>query len=110
MGVHLVVLIHGLYGSPNNLAVIHEELVKAADADVCASHNIETVVHVCKSFTGSHTWDGIDVNAWKASQEVDEVIERLEGEGREVERFSVFGYSLGGCEWSSLLPPQRGHP
>ncbi|RZA16200.1 MAG: hypothetical protein EOP10_25030, partial [Proteobacteria bacterium] len=29
-GVHLIVLIHGLYGNPDNLAVVKEELERAA--------------------------------------------------------------------------------
>lgn len=99
MSVHLVVLIHGLYGSPANLTVVEEEIIRAG-SEQTGLDAPRVLVHVCKSFTGSHTWDGIDVNAWKASKEVDEVIEKVEEGGKVVSHFSVVGYSLGGCEFS----------
>ena len=66
--VHLVILIHGLYGSPSNLKVVAEELAKAAEAKEEGEY--EVVVHLTKSFSGSHTWDGVDVNAHRAADEV----------------------------------------
>jgi hypothetical protein len=118
-GVHLIVLIHGLYGNPDNLKVVKEELERASghgrssdvskyqereedevedllDSSSLASSSstrsrrsrLEVKILVCKSFTGSHTWDGIDVNAHKAAGEIDEVIKQLEGEGKAVEVFS----------------------
>jgi hypothetical protein len=127
--VHLIVLIHGLYGNPNNLAVVKEELERANSRDdeeevedlldptssssSKSRSDLQLQVLVCKSFTGSHTWDGIDVNGHRAAGEVDLEVERLEGEGKEVEVFSVvchyiryerdadvqMGYSLGGCRF-----------
>jgi hypothetical protein len=120
-GVHLIVLIHGLYGNPDNLKVVKEELERASghgrssdaskyqdgeedevenllDPSSSASSSssarskrdgLEVKILVCKSFTGSHTWDGIDVNAHKAAGEIDEVIKQLEGEGKAVEVFSI---------------------
>jgi hypothetical protein len=126
-GVHLIVLIHGLYGNPDNLKVVKEELERASghgtssdasryqveenevedllDPSSSASSSssssssqsrrnerkveLETRILVCQSFTGSHTWDGIDVNAHKAAGEIDDVIKELEGEGKVVEVFSV---------------------
>jgi hypothetical protein len=124
--VHLIVLIHGLYGNPDNLAVVKEELERASrhgtstdasryqdaeedEVEDLLDHRpsssssssparsrrstnrdgLETKILVCKSFTGSHTWDGIDVNAHKAAGEIDNVIKELEGEGKAVEVFSV---------------------
>ena len=127
--VHLVILIHGLYGSPTNLAVVHEELLEAGESKVSLSesqsqvdidsgsefevethlnndeqsgrpggpggrgqsrgHGLEVVGYLVNSFTGSMTWDGIDVNAYRASKEVDAEIERLEAQGKEVVAFSV---------------------
>ena len=125
--VHLIVLIHGLYGNPENLVVVKEELERASQLGIRpgrkgkqAKGSIEEVdevedllsatppsssststtssrdndelelkILVCKSFTGSHTWDGIDINAHKAAAEVDEVIKELKSEGRVVEVFSV---------------------
>jgi pimeloyl-ACP methyl ester carboxylesterase len=97
MSVHLVVLIHGLYGSPANLSVIKEEIINAG-ADQPGPSPPEIVVLVCKSFSGSHTWDGIDVNAFRASKEIDQAIEDLVEAGKTVDHFSIVGYSLGGRE------------
>jgi hypothetical protein len=144
-GIHLIVLIHGLYGNPDNLAVVKEEIERAgSSASTCPSPSVsdlksasssdrkgkgkgraeapkaskeeeddydvvedildlgdtkpgskstrlglEVRVLVCKSFTGSHTWDGIDVNAHRASREIDQEIKRLEGQGKKVEVFSL---------------------
>jgi hypothetical protein len=113
--VHLIVLIHGLYGNPNNLAVVKEELERAykreqedeeevedlldttsssSSSSTTNKGELELQVLVCKSFTGSHTWDGIDVNGHKAAGEVDAEIDRLEGEGKEVVVFSVVRHYL----------------
>ena len=128
-GVHLVLLIHGLYGSPQNLDVVKEELLAADLGSDCldptgspsrnteddshrveedeaevlselglggshkgtsqGSTRLEVVPLVATSFTWARTWDGVDVNAHRAAEEVDAEIERLEGEGRVVEAFSV---------------------
>jgi len=122
-GVHLIVLIHGLYGNPDNLKVVKEELERASrhepsskyryreedeveallDSSSSASSSsstrsrrsrLEVKILVCESFTGSHTWDGIDVNAHKAAGEIDDVIKELEGEGKAVEVFSVVSPSM----------------
>lgn len=109
--VHLVVLIHGLYGSPENLHTVREELLAVVDRDEAqrdegevealldgevvtgaaartrskgkgrarsatpAEHEqrrerMKLEVLLCQSFQGSKTWDGVDVNAHRASQEV----------------------------------------
>lgn len=92
--VHLIVLIHGLYGNPGNLAVVKEELERAAASATSAigdsvedgqdedevetqlllpssrSGSVPARILVLKSFQGSHTWDGIDVNAHRAAREV----------------------------------------
>jgi len=117
-GVHLIVLIHGLYGNPDNLKVVKEELERVSRHETSSRYQdreedeveallessssaslpsstrsrrskLEIKILVCKSFTGSHTWDGIDVNAHKASGEIDDTIKGLEGKGKTVEVFSV---------------------
>lgn len=106
--VHLIVLFHGLYGNPDNLAVVKEELERAdrrnredEDEDevedlldlspttTTIENGLELKILICKSFTGSHTWDGIDVNAHKAAGELDAEIERMQQEGKVVEVFSI---------------------
>ena len=96
--VHLIILIHGLYGTPVNLAVVQSELKLAAENSY---RSLPAVSYVTQSFTGSHTWDGIDVNAHRAAKEVrkmklcrlivevNEEVERLENEGKDIVAFSV---------------------
>lgn len=129
--VHLIVLIHGLYGNPNNLAVVKEELERAdrrnrGDEDedevedlldlspttTTIENGLELKILICKSFTGSHTWDGIDVNAHKAAGELDAEIERIEREGKVVEVFSVVRlisvrYDVLMSRWDILLVDVR---
>ena len=132
-GVHLVVLIHGLYGSPANLAVVNEEVHRAAstssisqaeqagpsspydggyaesetEVDQLLSEpgpldssslvpGPEVVTLLVNSFTGSHTWDGIDINAHRARRELLTKIDELESQGSRVEGISIMAYSLGG--------------
>ena len=65
--VHLIVLIHGLYGTPDNFAVLAAELPRASDD---LQPKLPIVVYITTSFTGSKTWDGVDVNAHRAAEEV----------------------------------------
>ena len=129
--VHLIVLFHGLYGNPDNLAVVKEELERAdrrnrGDEDedevedlldlspttTTIENGLELKILICKSFTGSHTWDGIDVNAHKAAGEVDGEIERIQQEGKVVEVFSVVRlisvrYDVLMSRWDILLVDVR---
>ncbi|OCF58917.1 lipid particle protein [Kwoniella mangroviensis CBS 10435] len=118
--VHLVVLIHGLWGSPNHLSVAQEELEKAwsgdengqkvsqdvdgpSDDPIITSkiqnedkENGELVIMIAGGMTSQLTYDGVDVCASRVAFEVDQKIKELEGEGKKVDKFSVMGYSLGG--------------
>jgi hypothetical protein len=117
---HLVVLIHGLFGSTSNLEALAEELVAAAAAQTggdagaesdssldaatrtselpngaeetvapkftdtsqsgrdsastrkgrATTESPQVVVYNCNSFGWGHTWDGVDVNAERAAEEV----------------------------------------
>ena len=135
--VHLIILIHGLYGSPANVAVIGEEVHKAAapsssplvsaplepsssapngaasfstprlrkwnakgkgkerDYGVASGgeednlSDLEVVTYALKSFTGSKSWDGIDVNGHRAAKELGDEIARLDDEGKEVWGISI---------------------
>ena len=116
--VHLILLVHGLYGSPANLKTILEEVHRAAanldehdlpsqdkdgEYDETASEisvdeqingprgstDLKVVTYASCSFTGSHTWDGTDVNAHRAAKEVDDEIDRLREERMDVVAFSI---------------------
>ncbi|KAK4688778.1 hypothetical protein P7C73_g1333, partial [Tremellales sp. Uapishka_1] len=90
---HLVVLIHGLYGTTRNLAALKDELLRESAE---STSTLPTEIYLSRGFEGSHTWDGIDINAWRVAKEIDLEVERLYEEGKDVAAFSVMGYSLGG--------------
>ncbi|RXK37010.1 hypothetical protein M231_05717 [Tremella mesenterica] len=95
---HLILLLHGLYGSPDNLTVCAQELNKAT-----SKSSLQVKVLVAKSYMGSHTWDGIDINARRVYKELHAHIDLLKKENQEVTAFSIMGYSLGGCIARYLL-------
>ncbi|ORY27798.1 putative serine esterase-domain-containing protein [Naematelia encephala] len=112
---HLVVLVHGLWGSPAHLVAAKQELEMAWDAQVSQKRTSKTgptedptistileseqerlVIMVAGGMTSQLTYDGIDVCASRVAFEIDERIARLMDAGKRVTRFSVTGYSLGG--------------
>lgn len=87
MSDHLVVLVHGLWGKPEHLWCIEENLRAAhPDANLLLS----------KSNLGNRTYDGVDVCGERIAEEVQEEVKRLEKDGTEIERISFVGYSFGG--------------
>ncbi|KAI0058962.1 DUF676-domain-containing protein [Artomyces pyxidatus] len=95
--VHLLVLIHGMWGNPGHLASMHrvftEHRVKPALED---SDGVQLHVMLPETNKEDSTYDGIDWGGERVATEIFEEIERLESEGKKVIRFSVTGYSLGG--------------
>ncbi|GAA5930214.1 hypothetical protein JCM3775_004331 [Rhodotorula graminis] len=100
--VHLVVILHGLFGSPKHVAYLASALEREAAAQLKARGDDEDgrklVVLVVQSngLSSAHLYDGIDVCAARVVEEVDAEVERIERQGGRVERFSMVGYSLGG--------------
>ncbi|KAL7418562.1 hypothetical protein Q5752_007020 [Cryptotrichosporon argae] len=115
--VHLVVLIHGLWGAPDHLAAAKQELEtawaarhgptrttartgRAGDNEVDiiekTAADEELVIVTPKGMAAKLTYDGIDVCASRVAWEVDTQISQLENDGKRVAKFSVTGYSLGG--------------
>lgn len=113
--VHLVVLVHGMWGNPNNLA----EMKRTIDELKCEpskrdASGVELVSLVATNNQLESTYDGVDWGGERVAEEVRsltiyccgrmvlsatqvfEEIERLEKEGKKVTRFSITGYSLGG--------------
>ncbi|CAD6582879.1 MAG: hypothetical protein TREMPRED_003411, partial [Tremellales sp. Tagirdzhanova-0007] len=95
--VHLIILIHGLYGVVANLAAIRSELEEQG-------RNLNPLIatYITTSFTGSHTWDGIDVNAHRAAKEIDVEVERLADEAKDVVAISI-------VMWSCFGPDGQAH-
>ncbi|KAG2157765.1 putative serine esterase-domain-containing protein [Suillus bovinus] len=92
--VHLLVLIHGMWGNPSHLAhmnkIIREVKGEVEDGD------IELEVLVAETNKDESTYDGIDWGGERVAEEIRQKTADLEKEGRKVTRFSVTGYSLGG--------------
>ncbi|KAL5512876.1 hypothetical protein ACEPAH_3274 [Sanghuangporus vaninii] len=96
--VHLLVLVHGMWGNPGHLAEM-ERIIKETKGTRAASNEtdgVELEVLVAHSNRDESTYDGID---WGGERVADEVISRIrevEADGSKVVRFSITGYSLGG--------------
>lgn len=65
--VHFVLLLHGLYGSSANLWCLEEEIAVAHEK---SDDGLQLHVLNAGGYAGAHTWDGIDVNAWRVANEV----------------------------------------
>ncbi|KAH9965599.1 putative serine esterase-domain-containing protein [Lactifluus volemus] len=87
--VHLLVLIHGMWGNPSHLASMHRIIQQSIN---------ESSLHVMLPETNrdESTYDGIDWGGERVATEIFQEIEKLEKEGKRVTRFSITGYSLGG--------------
>lgn len=113
--IHLLVLVHGMWGNPNHLAhmdkVIRE--VKGATEDTTVTDRPELAVLLAKTNQEESTYDGIDWGGERVAQEVQyfvvrlplplltspkilDEVEQYENQGKKVTRFSILGYSLGG--------------
>ncbi|KAF8159499.1 lipid particle protein [Crassisporium funariophilum] len=92
--VHLLVLIHGMWGNPQHLA----ELARIARETHADASSDGTVLHVLMSeaIMEDSTYDGVDWGGERIAKEVAETVKDLESKGDSVIRFSVTGYSLGG--------------
>ncbi|KAG6861328.1 hypothetical protein C0995_001307 [Termitomyces sp. Mi166 len=94
MSVHLLVLIHGMWGNPGHLS----ELKRIVTETYTSSSDDDTQLEVLVAETNSEnsTYDGIDWGGERVAQEVADKVAELEQDGKTVTRFSVTGYSLGG--------------
>ncbi|KAI0642455.1 DUF676-domain-containing protein [Trametes meyenii] len=96
--VHLLVLIHGMWGNPGHLAemkrVVEERRGQPSSENGPGGEQLQILVAETNKEDG--TYDGIDWGGERVAEEIYEEVQRLEKEGRKVTRFSVTGYSLGG--------------
>lgn len=88
--IHLIVIIHGLWGTLDNLAC----LTKTIKSTQSNQNPIEIFTPTQIQYTNSY--DGIDFCAELVLNELDEKIHNLSLEGKSVTKFSCIGYSLGG--------------
>ncbi|KAG6334672.1 hypothetical protein ID866_4421 [Astraeus odoratus] len=95
--IHLLVLIHGMWGNPGHLARMHEiiEEVKGGTKGT-GPEATELAVLVAQTNRDEGTYDGIDWGGERVADEVMSEVTKYEKQGKRVTRFSVMGYSLGG--------------
>lgn len=90
---HLVVLVHGIRGNLSHMSYLAEQIERNCKPK---DSNEKLRVHKTGCHSGDLTYDGIDVNGKRISDEILEIIEDLEAVGETVTKFSLIGYSLGG--------------
>jgi esterase/lipase len=95
--VHLVVLQHGLWGRPDDVARLAAYL-QAAFQTADAQQQLHDRVVVLNSTCNARvlTYDGIDVCGARLAKFVQEAVEQQQQEGARVVKLSLIGYSLGG--------------
>lgn len=93
--VHLVVLVHGMWGNPDHLAEM-DRIIREQRGSEPGPSGEELVTLLAKSNREGSTYDGIDWGGERVAEEVLDEVKRLEGDGQKVTKLSVVGYSLGG--------------
>ncbi|KAH9962616.1 DUF676-domain-containing protein [Russula dissimulans] len=97
MSVHLLVLIHGMWDNPSNLASMHR-IIKETRINESSIGPHGATLHVILPETNQaeSTYDGIDWGGERVTAEIFQETEMLEKQGKTVTRFSITGYSVGG--------------
>ncbi|EGW33340.1 uncharacterized protein SPAPADRAFT_135780 [Spathaspora passalidarum NRRL Y-27907] len=90
---HLVILVHGLWGNPHQLSYIERQLKENIGTN---GETEELWVYKTGSHQGYLTYDGIDINGKRISDEIREITTSIQISGDNVVKFSIIGYSLGG--------------
>ncbi|KAA1470292.1 DUF676-domain-containing protein [Dentipellis sp. KUC8613] len=95
--VHLLVLVHGMWGHPSDLAEMHRQILETRSGTTDTHpEGMELRVLVPETNRGGGTYDGIDWGGERVADEVYQEIKKIESEGKKVTKFSVTGFSLGG--------------
>lgn len=103
--VHLVTVLHGLWGAPQHVQYIVDAISNHAAAASNRHHSYTgaqpKVVVLAPSTNAesfAHTYDGIDECSVRVVQEIDAECARIttEDPSARIARFSIVGYSLGG--------------
>lgn len=88
---HVVFLLHGFWGAPSHMFALRDSLLAEA-----RQHEASVSIHCCGSYQGTLTYDGVDVCADRATDEITTYVRKLQSTGVNIEKFSILGYSLGG--------------
>jgi len=113
--VHLLVLIHGMWGNPSNLASMHRIMTETRIHEDSVEQDGTTLrVMIAETNKDESTYDGIDWGGERVAAEAStcihpylynisnhflqifQEIEKLESDRKNVVRFSITGYSMGG--------------
>ncbi|EMG50790.1 Lipase, putative [Candida maltosa Xu316] len=89
---HLIILVHGVWGNASHLAYIEKQI----NENIHTNDGTKIHTHKTGSHSGYLTYDGIDVNGKRISDEVWEQTQLIKSRGDKVTKFSIIGYSLGG--------------
>ena len=112
--VHVIILVHGWLGCPQDLGYVHHAIERSAakiaqDNNTTQNNKHEPIlVHTCVSNNG-RTHDGLEKGANRIAQEVQQVLESVknqyncDGSLQEI-TLSMVGYSLGGIYSRYALP------
>ncbi|RXW21678.1 hypothetical protein EST38_g4176 [Candolleomyces aberdarensis] len=92
--VHLLVLIHGMWGNPGHLAELHRIAQETYALPLEDGTKLEILLAETNREEG--TYDGIDWGGERVAKELLEKVKELESSGDQVTKLSVTGYSLGG--------------
>jgi hypothetical protein len=105
--VHLVTVLHGLWGAPQHVQYIVEAISNHAAAAQAASNRhrytgaqpkVVVLAPSTNAESFAHTYDGIDECSVRVVQEIDAECARIttEDPSARIAKFSIVGYSLGG--------------
>jgi len=95
--VHLLVILHGLWGTRNHIRYLAESALEhtarqnAPRSRDDKGEDVKLVVLNAKLNENTNTYDGIDLCAERVLNEVDEEIQRIREDGGVVDRFSIVG-------------------
>ncbi|EGV64696.1 hypothetical protein PSN45_005036 [Yamadazyma tenuis] len=90
---HLVVLVHGLWGTSSHMAYVKSQIEQEAKSRATKE---KIVCYITGSHSGFLTHDGIDVNGKRICDEILAKTQDLTVDKDKVTKFSIVGYSLGG--------------
>ncbi|KXN87448.1 hypothetical protein AN958_08879 [Leucoagaricus sp. SymC.cos] len=93
--IHLLILIHGMWGAPGNLVTL-EKTIKDKYDESNERGGEELELLCVKAIGNGVTYDGIDWGGERVAAEVLERVEDLEKDSDKVVKLSITGYSLGG--------------
>lgn len=92
--VHLLVLVHGMWGHSGHLAELNRIAKETHSKPNADGERMITLLSTTNQ--EDSTYDGIDWGGERVAQEVLDKVEELEKAGNTVTKLSVTGYSLGG--------------